>query len=157
MKIDWTRQIDRRRLYEALGHPGRADKLPADFAGEFTIPVSAKGYYCDGDPEYWGEVTVVVKPSVPGRRPNGLPYKSSAHRTFVKCGCGKLVPTGRYHQHFPTCPAAGRCVQYDLPGRDPGAPGRSNRIGDRIYHCDDPACPAHGGYTALARVVISSA
>jgi hypothetical protein len=152
MKIDWTRQIDRRRLYEALGYPGRADKLPADFAGEFTIPVSAKGYYRDGDPEYWGEVVVVVKPSARFRTVNRWTGKEgwskvSEHRTFVKCGCGKLVPTGRYHQHFPACPAAGRCVQYDRPQTEvipPTIAATLNRRGDRIYRCDDPACPAHG-------------
>ena len=86
--------IHRETLHKTLNLPS---KLDADFEKEYAdVP-------CYSYPPEWrkphmpdpfiGKFTVVVKKGQKGER------KSSVHRVFVKCQCGRLVPAGRIGQH----------------------------------------------------------
>ncbi len=96
---DFHRKIHRDRMLRDMQLPA---KIPADHAGTYhRIPV-----YSDcGMREPWGHVTLIVQASValPMKLGARRPPKSSTHRVFVKCGCKKLIPAGRYHQHASAC------------------------------------------------------
>lgn len=92
--------IHRETLRKELHQP---DKMPADFGGVFVnVPcyrfppewIKADFNPDTDPPALIGNFTIVVKPSPPR---NG--HKSSQHRVFVKCECGREVPTGRLDQH----------------------------------------------------------
>lgn len=98
-------RIHRGQLHLTLGLP---DKLPADFTGTFhEVPVHAwwKHHLYQGV-DYgrpsWGSFTIVVRTLVRHLRPNGKVKKSSTHRVFAACKCGRLIPVGRMHQHYNT-------------------------------------------------------
>lgn len=115
--IDWNCAISRKRLFLELAiaaglKPFTGNKLPTAFQGTFTVPVFKSSWPEDAPP--WGRLDIVVKP---GKKTVRIPQatggyqlraaKSSAHRTFVQCPCGREIPTGRYHQHVPSCSKKG--------------------------------------------------
>ena len=112
------RTICRRLLLRALGFKG--EKMPRGFSGHFEkVPVYSygserregadpfdyKAYFLTEKLEnYLGCFDIVVKPTPEwsGTKPNGglrCARKSSQHRIFVVCDCGREVPAGRMHQH----------------------------------------------------------
>lgn len=50
-------------------------------------------------------IVVVPKGPVETYRYNGRPVKSSKHRVFAECDCGRLIPFGRLGQHRKSCTA----------------------------------------------------
>jgi hypothetical protein len=47
-----------------------------------------------------GDWTVIVKSTAEVRKNK---HKSSAHRIFIHCQCGRIIPAGRLHQHKGAC------------------------------------------------------
>ncbi len=83
-EIKWkaNHPFDRKYVLEALGFKNQGDaKMPKDFEGVF---------------DYNG-VVLKVYPS----KPQG--HKSSKHRIFAVCVCGREIPFGRINQHLPAC------------------------------------------------------
>jgi len=81
------RNIHREKLRETLGLP---DKMPPEFEARYeNVPCfDQQGLFID-----WFNVVVAKSKS------NTAMKKSAAHRIFVECSCGVLVPTGRLSQH----------------------------------------------------------
>jgi hypothetical protein len=80
--------IVQRKLYDGTTYETvQSKKLPVDFAGETTVPLTD------------GRTTRLFV--VEGQQsPNGWRGKSSAHRCYAVCpDCGTHVPAGRTHQH----------------------------------------------------------
>jgi hypothetical protein len=77
------RQWGNGETYETV----ESKKMPVDFAGETTVPLTD------------GRTTRLF--AVEGQQsPNGWRGKSSAHRCYAVCpDCGTHVPAGRTHQH----------------------------------------------------------
>lgn len=82
----------------------RANKMPADFHGRFPATPVYDGRL---DAVPWAELTVLIRPTLD----RGDGRKSSAHRVFVECPCGKLVPAGRIAQHGRACEPLRRFVE----------------------------------------------
>jgi hypothetical protein len=77
--------FERRYVMAALGFGDVSDaKMPKDFEGTF---------------DYEGVVLKVY----PSKIHPVVGYKSSKHRVFAVCVCGREIPFGRIHQHLPAC------------------------------------------------------
>jgi hypothetical protein len=87
----WKDNVDRYALHKMLELP---DKLPADYENRFE-QVALYSSRLMRPEDYMGLGTVIIHKSVP--RSDGS--KSSTHRVFILCPCGREIPAGRTSQH----------------------------------------------------------
>lgn len=82
--------ICRYRLYKALGLP---QKIPGHFSKTYHNVVCT-----DRNDNTVIKATVIVRTTTKAK---GFNFK---HRVMIKCElCGKEIPFGRWHQHYPAC------------------------------------------------------
>jgi hypothetical protein len=76
------------------------DKMPLDFAGTFANHLLMDHY---GNPFFVVDLTVMpsqLGPLVTTYDKTEKRRKSSTHRIFAACGCGRSIPVGRLIQHL---------------------------------------------------------
>lgn len=120
MAHDSRYRVDTARLIAIL--TGGKDRLPSDMAQEcyMSLPHYEGGRWSwerfglnfipgpkqDLYPLSGGPYRIVIRPSSVAMATTPFGYKRRAnmsHRILAECACGKLIPSGRLHQHASAC------------------------------------------------------